>query len=957
MTSLCKLELHRSPLARQVLLPDYPFDRLLLERKSGDPFCFAVKEWYSRAPNVHVDTLLLISDNTVACAPTSPAMATVAAGYVGGAAYDDHPELEPDLQWKNDLRQKIQDQLRHLVDDARQQRDSQWIHHPADSHSAAANDIASQKYQVIMTDIRRLAQDQYEEALERERLERRWAAGYPVDQSWIEAAAREQEAMLTAVHNGRQQTHAGFTFKPHDEPVAGPSRLAGRSTSGDGSVSHHYSRFLEYELNARQSSTDWYGHSYGEGSGESSRPSATPGGPWPRGGISAPNDSTIRQHHVDARAKARQVPEIWRPSAPADDRTPRQSVTSRPTPSSVKIADRPITQDRPSSRLKRKASEGDDADPGHSAEELIPAHNAVAPLAEAEAVIARQINFAVKLAQEEARKTPQLRPIVPLHLAPHFSDRSHSATPKPPLSFRVAPTPLRAVENMNYEQAAEHRTPIGIHFPPMTSAFRASAATPNPMLPLRGMGVPPNPTVHFEQTVAEQREIVIPPPPISSTLRAAAATPHPGARAPSASASAGTAMQVVDPRSFTLDDDRSSIHAPFQPQSVLGRDRSDTLRGVQLPAPSSHMWIPPMGSSLDTSSSGSSEPQRTPTLDEMVLVASDEGDSDWEASAFDTEDVDQMMKQGMEQFMVTGESSIERLLSAQDTIISELAPEEAVEVEVEAAPMKPVEVETETEKEDTPKKAKGGKAKRKEEAKRKEQDAKQKVQDTKPKVQDTKQKAQDAKQKAQEAKYKEQEDAKRRLELKRKEDEEARRREAESRQRMEDERRRELLRKREEDEAAAAAAREAERLNEQRLLEFRRQQEETRRRFEGRQRTDSTTRVPDALKKQQEVKKAEQAIGKKDADAGRKEEEARRREDDIRRKEEEIRHKEEDLMLREQEMAKRESLEDARRKEEEKRRKPGAPRKTDIVCRLFHVALDRAGMFLHDASATAMFVR
>lgn len=866
-------------------------------------------------------------------------MATVAAGYVGGAAYDDHPELEPDLQWKNDLRQKIQDQLRHLVDDARQQRDSQWIHHPADSHSAAANDIASQKYQVIMTDIRRLAQDQYEEALERERLERRWAAGYPVDQSWIEAAAREQEAMLTAVHNGRQQTHAGFTFKPHDEPVAGPSRLAGRSTSGDGSVSHHYSRFLEYELNARQSSTDWYGHSYGEGSGESSRPSATPGGPWPRGGISAPNDSTIRQHHVDARAKARQVPEIWRPSAPADDRTPRQSVTSRPTPSSVKIADRPITQDRPSSRLKRKASEGDDADPGHSAEELIPAHNAVAPLAEAEAVIARQINFAVKLAQEEARKTPQLRPIVPLHLAPHFSDRSHSATPKPPLSFRVAPTPLRAVENMNYEQAAEHRTPIGIHFPPMTSAFRASAATPNPMLPLRGMGVPPNPTVHFEQTVAEQREIVIPPPPISSTLRAAAATPHPGARAPSASASAGTAMQVVDPRSFTLDDDRSSIHAPFQPQSVLGRDRSDTLRGVQLPAPSSHMWIPPMGSSLDTSSSGSSEPQRTPTLDEMVLVASDEGDSDWEASAFDTEDVDQMMKQGMEQFMVTGESSIERLLSAQDTIISELAPEEAVEVEVEAAPMKPVEVETETEKEDTPKKAKGGKAKRKEEAKRKEQDAKQKVQDTKPKVQDTKQKAQDAKQKAQEAKYKEQEDAKRRaqeeaqarlqLELKRKEDEEARRREAESRQRMEDERRRELLRKREEDEAAAAAAREAERLNEQRLLEFRRQQEETRRRFEGRQRTDSTTRVPDALKKQQEVKKAEQAIGKKDADAGRKEEEARRREDDIRRKEEEIRHKEEDLMLREQEMAKRESLEDARRKEEEKRRKPGAPRKRE----------------------------
>lgn len=222
-------------------------------------------------------------------------MATVAAGYVGGAAYDDHPELEPDLQWKNDLRQKIQDQLRHLVDDARQQRDSQWIHHPADSHSAAANDIASQKYQVIMTDIRRLAQDQYEEALERERLERRWAAGYPVDQSWIEAAAREQEAMLTAVHNGRQQTHAGFTFKPHDEPVAGPSRLAGRSTSGDGSVSHHYSRFLEYELNARQSSTDWYGHSYGEGSGESSRPSATPGGPWPRGGISAPNDSEYVQ--------------------------------------------------------------------------------------------------------------------------------------------------------------------------------------------------------------------------------------------------------------------------------------------------------------------------------------------------------------------------------------------------------------------------------------------------------------------------------------------------------------------------------------------------------------------------------------------------------------------------------------------------------------------------------------
>jgi hypothetical protein len=105
----------------------------------------------------------------------------------------DIDSLEPDDTWKTKLKEQIEDGLRSMVMDAKKSLEDKLKEAPVDFEQREK--LADEHHQT-MRSIRRLAQEQYANALERERVERRWAAGQSVDKKWGEILAKEQQAIM-----------------------------------------------------------------------------------------------------------------------------------------------------------------------------------------------------------------------------------------------------------------------------------------------------------------------------------------------------------------------------------------------------------------------------------------------------------------------------------------------------------------------------------------------------------------------------------------------------------------------------------------------------------------------------------------------------------------------------------------------------------------------------------------
>ncbi|KAG1778033.1 hypothetical protein EV702DRAFT_968581, partial [Suillus placidus] len=89
-------------------------------------------------------------------------------------------DVEPDEQWKNRLKVDIENNLRSMVDEARQNLYDTLKKAPV---SAVERERLTEEYLATMKNIRNLAEEQFRIALRRERQERRGAAaGQVLDQ-------------------------------------------------------------------------------------------------------------------------------------------------------------------------------------------------------------------------------------------------------------------------------------------------------------------------------------------------------------------------------------------------------------------------------------------------------------------------------------------------------------------------------------------------------------------------------------------------------------------------------------------------------------------------------------------------------------------------------------------------------------------------------------------------------
>lgn len=492
---------------------------------------------------------------------------------------------------------------------------------------------------------------------------------------------------------------------------------------------------------------------------------------------------------------------------------------------------------------------------------------------------------------------------------------------------------------------AQHTQQFPAHFAHVPHLYdRAQSVTPKPTVrPVPRMASKLSSEVEAPQEVTRTDSYLFA---IMQTTRSESTPQHSGG------------VQVIDPRSFTVDDDARSFQSPYQAPFGLPDFRPPPLGANPSTSQTSlqSLWQP-AGSRTDLSanpsasqsslqslwqSAGSrtdlsSSEQKSPKSDEMVVIASDEGDSDWEASGFDKDELERMI-----------ETEMNDLHSETSTVVPELqcttshAPKASVEdVSVPGA--------FSEEPEEPKTKGKGAKTKKKEEARRREEEVKRKVEEAKRKEEEARRRVEDAKRKEEEAHRKDEE--RRRMEEKRRieEEEEAKRKEEARRKKEADAARskpttaqaRRAAAAEEKKKAEAQRKLEAERrrLEETKLAEEEERAEEERLRAEEQKRREAEAleqrlgedKLAAFIKQQEAWNKAEMLRKPEDKQRALEEERARQRELEKQRLEEEKRKQEEAALA---ERIGKEKLEAFMKQQEEVRRRleGGRPR-TDSLSR------------------------
>ncbi|KNZ79992.1 Reticulocyte-binding protein 2 like protein, partial [Termitomyces sp. J132] len=114
-------------------------------------------------------------------------------------------ELEPDKAWKDALRAKIEDGLSSMVEDAKKNYHSEL---GKETLPDARRESIIREFNETMNNMRKLAQDTFLVELERERQERRWAAGVNMIPSWNEALVQEQQDIMNRIKGTRKDNQS-----------------------------------------------------------------------------------------------------------------------------------------------------------------------------------------------------------------------------------------------------------------------------------------------------------------------------------------------------------------------------------------------------------------------------------------------------------------------------------------------------------------------------------------------------------------------------------------------------------------------------------------------------------------------------------------------------------------------------------------------------------------------------
>ncbi len=123
-------------------------------------------------------------------------------------------DIEPDDEWKQILKARIQSDLQSMASEVRQQSLADL--HKSDAGPDDRKRLAAD-YKARLTTIKESAVEQYNMELEKERNKRRWMAGEPMHPGWSQSIAEEQQHAFDSLKHSRDMpvspTHLQATFR------------------------------------------------------------------------------------------------------------------------------------------------------------------------------------------------------------------------------------------------------------------------------------------------------------------------------------------------------------------------------------------------------------------------------------------------------------------------------------------------------------------------------------------------------------------------------------------------------------------------------------------------------------------------------------------------------------------------------------------------------------------------
>ncbi|KAF8908610.1 hypothetical protein CPB84DRAFT_1843500 [Gymnopilus junonius] len=117
----------------------------------------------------------------------------------------DASDFEPDDEWKRQLLERIDKNMESMIQDARDSQAAQLRKAPV-SHEERMRLEA--EYKQAMSDIKKFATEQYKEELERERGQRRWAAGAPIHPDLNRLLQEEQQNIMNSIKQSADNSAA-----------------------------------------------------------------------------------------------------------------------------------------------------------------------------------------------------------------------------------------------------------------------------------------------------------------------------------------------------------------------------------------------------------------------------------------------------------------------------------------------------------------------------------------------------------------------------------------------------------------------------------------------------------------------------------------------------------------------------------------------------------------------------
>ncbi|KAG2032414.1 hypothetical protein BDR03DRAFT_970088 [Suillus americanus] len=777
-------------------------------------------------------------------------------------------DFEPDEQWKNRLKLNIENNLRSMVDEAKQNLHDTLKRAPV---SALERERLTEEHLATMKNIRILAEEQFRIALERERQERRWAAGQVLDQGWSDSMAKEQQAILDKIERERKdkdKDKAAAHPSSSSQPIADPSiSRSSRSRSPERVWTPHERTELEHEAD--------YFHS--REFEEDHVPPPRDTGKARAVSVSSVVGSYKHPSTLDTTDRSFERPKLS-PTIDEVDDMPRSARSPTDAQDSIRRGS-----------LRRKASISTRQLPEFWLPSITPEQDA-------------QMSRTYSLARRGSTASTSS------YRAPSVLNIPFSAEP-----HDMIPSAMERDRERMIERERERISAMDLEWSPMerakdrerttsytyAEARGAIASTPQRLddrypPPLSSVTPILNSAISYTRPLESPSSTV----PIAYTRPADSPSSTVYTRSDNTRPPPSASRPIATKKSFTFDD--GGFQSSPSPKGWTGPSRSpydtryETSRSPQTPEEIPRSW---QSSNMGLRARVSSQ--------DMRYGYNNAGESGYYSARPVHTHREVEYEHDVDLDGVDWREYDERQMRQREDSVSLRRREEEVARR---------EQELRRREDD---------ARREEEAKLKEEELKRKEEETKRKEEETRRKEDEIRRKEVEARRRQEEADRKELEVRRME-EEARKKEEETKRKEDEIQRKEMLARKKEEEVRRQEAQARKRAE-----DLRRQEEEVARRLE-----EEEKRVAlEISRKSMEAKRKEDEVKRKEEDARLKEEAARAKEEEIQRKEEELLRREEELLRREAEAIRRSDdkqkvqQDEFRKREEEIRRQRAEEKK------------------------------